>query len=203
MPRVAASTGTMPATRLTASARPKVTNSTRQSIGTAPIVVAVLGSSARTAGRDHQARIIPMAPPAIARIALSAAAERMRLMRPAPSAARSANSPRRFATSATVRLARFATAINASASTAMNNVTSAGRAVPNCAVRMVVVWTVQPPRVCGASLPTSRISRFSSAVNCAGVTPGFSRATDCTKVAVGRNRCPSDNASGVHRSAGT
>ena len=119
----------------------------------------------------------PRAPPPNASSKFSMKSSRANLRRPAPSAARTANSCRRVTPRDRARFATLAQATNNTIATAASRMPSAERALPTIFSVSDCTSALQPALVSGyARCRRSAIVR-TSAPACPSVTPGFSRAS--------------------------
>ena len=137
------------------------------------------GLSATSARTPNSATTIPRAPPSAASSKLSVSSCRIIRVRPAPSAARIANSPRRCAPRASSRFVTFTHAIRSTRITAPRTASNAGltpRVTSSCSE---AAMNLTPrPYVSGCcSSNTACPSASTSRVASSALTPGRSRPT--------------------------
>ena len=117
--------------------------------------------------------------------------------RPAPSATRSATSRRRTAPRDSSRFARLTQAINRTAADALNSTISDVCVFPASSSRKGATTAVRGVSRCAV---TRRPNAAIDSVACCSVTPGLSRATQCTSCHENLNRCCAENDVGVQMS---
>jgi hypothetical protein len=128
----AVNAGTRPAVSDDRTAQPAANSATRQSSVTTPSVCVVAGAIDRSTGSSQPPMPIASATPTALTMAISSKTSRATDHRVAPMARRSASSPLRDVTCASVRLAMLQDAMSSSTITPPNRIVSGARKLPNC-----------------------------------------------------------------------